>query len=107
MTVLCFDEAWGGEDEGDVQVAICARRRTVSKGNFIDRSKAEPANVARLQVAGFMAGSSLRYDFKNTGVLVEIKAGIVDVKNVIGMRCPGIKYAVGSVLSVPNNVLGS
>lgn len=40
-------------------------------------------------------------------MLVEIKVGSVEVKKVIGMRWPGIKYAAGKVLSVPSRVRGS
>lgn len=55
-----FDCEDGGCSEGDVQVAICARRRTVSSGNLIDKSRAEPIKVATDQLAGFIAGSSPR-----------------------------------------------
>jgi hypothetical protein len=81
-----FDDVAGGECAGDVHVAICARRSTVSSGNLMDRSNAEPKKVAILQLAGFMAGSSPRYDFSITGVLVEINVGSVEVKKVIGNR---------------------
>ena len=74
---------------------------------MIDRSNAEPAKVARLQLAGFIAGSRPRYDFRKTGVLVEIRVGSVEVKKVMGMRCPGIRYAVGNVRNVPSRVRGS
>jgi len=58
---------------------------------LIDKSRAELANVATLQLAGFIAGSSPKYDFRKTGVLVEINVGKVEVRNVIGTRCEGIK----------------
>jgi len=91
VTAFRFEEEVGGEYAGDVHVAIWARRRTVSSGNLIDRSTAEPRNVAMLQLAGFIAGSSPRYDFSTTGVLVEISVGIVDVRKVIGRRWAGIR----------------
>lgn len=81
-----LEDVDGGECVGDVQVAICARRRTVSRGNLIERSNAEPTKEARLQLAGFMAGSRPKYDLRKTGVLVEMRVGRVDEKNVIGMR---------------------
>jgi hypothetical protein len=39
-----------------------------------------------LQLVGFMEGSNLRYDLRKSGVEVEMAAGIVDVRNVIGAR---------------------
>lgn len=109
MVVMAFllEDDVGRDCLGAVHVAICARRRMVSSGNLMDRSRAELANVARLQLAGFMAGSSPRYDLRTTGVLVEIKVGSVDEKKVMGMRWDGIKYVFGRVLNVPSNVLGS
>jgi hypothetical protein len=86
VMALRFEDAVGGECAGDVQVAICARRRTVSSGNLMDKSIAEPRNVAILQLAGFIAGSSPRYDFSTTGVLVDMSVGRVDVKKVMGRR---------------------
>jgi hypothetical protein len=86
VMALRFEDAVGGECAGDVQVAICARRRTVSSGNLMDKSMAEPRNVATLQLAGFIAGSSPRYDFSTTGVLVDMSVGRVDVKKVMGRR---------------------
>ena len=91
MMALRVEDVVGSEYAGDVHVAICARRSTVSSGNLTDRSTAEAKNVARLQLAGFIAGSNPRYDFRTTGVLVEISVGNVDVKNVIGKRWAGIK----------------
>ena len=86
VIALRLEEVVGGEYEGDVHVAICARRRTVSSGNLMDKSTAEPKNVAMLQLAGFIAGSSPRYVLSTIGVLVEISVGSVEVKKVIGKR---------------------
>lgn len=91
VTAFLLDDETGNDWFGEVQVAICARRRTVSKGNLMDKSSAELANVATLQLAVFIAGSRPKYDFRKTGVLVEISAGKVEVRNVIGIRCVGIK----------------
>lgn len=91
VTAFLLEDEMGSDCFGEVHVAICARRRTVSSGNLMDRSSAELAKVAKLQLAGFMAGSSFRYDFRKTGVLAERSVGKVEVRNVMGMRCEGIK----------------
>lgn len=60
MTAFRLDFEDGGDRVGAVQVAICARLRTVSSGKRIDRSRAEAANVATDQEEGFIFGSIRR-----------------------------------------------
>lgn len=81
----------GGANCGEVHVAICARRRTVSSGNFMDRSSALPRNVKIDQVVGFIAGSMERYCFRRRGVDVAMKVGMLEVRKVIGMRWVGVR----------------
>ena len=76
----------GGDSAGDVHVAICALRSTVSSGYLTAKSTAEATNVATLQLFGFNTGSRFRYDLRKSGALVEINVGNVDVRNVIGIR---------------------
>jgi hypothetical protein len=40
-------------------------------------------------------------------VEVEMKVGIVDVRNVIGIKCAGMRYGVDRVRTVPRRVRGS
>lgn len=100
------DEEGGSDESGDVHVAICARRSTVSSGNFTPRSSVDATKVATLQLLGFRTGSMLRYDFRKRGAEVEINAGSVDVRKVIGTRCVGIRYAGESVPNVASRVRG-
>ena len=72
-------------------MAICARRSTVSRGSLIVRSAADAKNVAMLQLPGLRMGSRLRYCLRNRGDEVEISVGSVDVRNVMGIRCVGIR----------------
>lgn len=90
LMALRFDCDEGGEMAGLVQVAICARRNTVSSGNLRLRSNAEPKKVKIDQEVGFTAGSRDRYDLRKRGVDVAMNVGIDDVKNVIGTRCVGM-----------------
>ena len=62
MVSIAFrdDEGTGGVPGGAVQVAIWARRSTVSSGYRIISSVAENANVAMLQLFGLRTGSILR-----------------------------------------------
>ena len=85
-----FDEDDGGASDGDVHVAICARRSMVSKGKRIERSNTEPRKVKTLQLLGFKVGSRFKCLRRKSGVDVEMAAGSVDVKKVIGMRCSGM-----------------
>ncbi len=73
----------------------------------MDRSSAEPRNVKIDQLVGFMAGSMARYCFRTSGVDVAMKAGIEEVRKVIGIKCVGVRYAGDSVLTVASNDLGS
>ena len=50
----------GGDRVGAVQVAICARLRTVSSGKRTERSSADAAKVAIDHEEGFMLGSMRR-----------------------------------------------
>jgi len=86
-----FDCDAGGANCGEVQVAICARRRTVSSGNLMDKSSAEPRKVKIDQVVGFIAGSMARYCFRKSGVDVAMNDGIAEVRNVMGIRCVGVR----------------
>ena len=90
MIAFRLDCEVGGARAGDVHVAIWARRRMVSSGNLMLRSKADARNVKIDQEVGLMAGSRLRFDFRKRGVDVAMKVGIVDVRNVIGMRWVGV-----------------
>ena len=75
---------------GDVNVAICARRRMVSSGRRTAKSKEELMNVAIDQVVGVRIGSTLRYDFSKSGVVVEMKDGTIEWSAVIEIKCEGI-----------------
>jgi len=70
------------------------------------RSSADATNVAILQVLGLETGSKLRYVFKKSGEDVEISAGSVEVRKVIGIRCVGIIKEGESVRNVASNVRG-
>lgn len=107
FTALCFDTERGDDAGAAVHVTICARRRTVSSGNLTERSSAEEVKVAIDQDVGFTAGSRPRFERRKKGVMFEINVGIVDVRTVIGMRCPGMRYAGDSVRRVPSSVRGS
>ena len=76
---------------GDVNVAICARRRTVSSGNRRPNSRPDEMKVKRLQVDGLTTGSRERYDFRKRGVLMLIRFGRVEDKTVIGRRWGGVR----------------
>lgn len=76
---------------GEVQVAICARRNTVSSGNLTARSIVDATKVAIFQLFGLRIGSRFRLFFKKSGDEVEIKVGNVDVRKVMGIRCVGIR----------------
>jgi hypothetical protein len=76
---------------GDVNVAIWARRRTVSSGTRSPISSPDAINVKRLQLDGFSTGSRERYDFRNSGVPWTSRVGSVDVRRVMGRRCGGIR----------------
>ena len=76
---------------GEVQVAICARRNTVSSGNLTARSIVDATKVAILQLFGLRIGSRFRWLFKKSGDEVEIKVGNIDVRKVMGIRCVGIR----------------
>lgn len=71
---------------GDVNVDICARRRTVSSGNRRPISRPDERKVKMLQVDGLITGSRERYDFRKSGVLVLTRLGRVEYKSVIGRR---------------------
>ena len=64
VSVALWDEDWVGgmpvSAGGTVQVAIWARRRTVSRGYLMTSSKAEMVKVAMLQLAEWRTGSMLR-----------------------------------------------
>jgi hypothetical protein len=60
-----------------------------------------------LQLVGFSEGSNLRYDLRKSGVEVEMAAGIVDVRNVMGARWDGIMYEGFNVRSVASRDRGS
>lgn len=64
-------------------------------------------NVRKLQLEGFIAGSSLKYDFRSIGVEEDINVGILDVRNVMGIRWAGTRYAGERVRNVPSKVRGS
>lgn len=72
-----------------------------------ERSRAEEAKVAIDHDVEFMAGSRPKYERRTNGVTLERKVGIVDVRTVIGIRWPGMRYAGERVRSVPNSVRGS
>lgn len=76
---------------GDVNVAICARRRTVSSGNRRPISRPDERKVKALQVDGLTIGSRERYDFRKRGVLELTRLGRVEYKIVIGSRWGEIK----------------
>jgi hypothetical protein len=86
-----LEEDDGRDDLGAVQVEIWARRRTVSSGNLIERSRAEDKKLARDHDVGFMFGSSRRYERRKRGVEVEMNVGMVEVRNVMGSRCAGMR----------------
>lgn len=95
VLISCFRDlvvVHAGDNSGDVQLAIWARRRTVSRGNLMDKSTADPRKVKIDQDVGFMAGSRRRLFFRKRGVDVEISVGIEEAKNVIGMRWEGISH---------------
>lgn len=87
-------------------MTICALRRTVSRGNLTARSSADATKVAMLQLLGLRTGSRLRYVFNKSGEEVEMSAGSVDVRKVIGIKCVGIKKEGESVRNVASNVRG-
>lgn len=60
---------------GEVKVAICARRRTVSSGNRTASSRPDPRKVNRFHMDGLRTGSSDIYDFSKSGVVVVMKFG--------------------------------
>jgi hypothetical protein len=55
------------------------------------KSMAENAKVAMLQLFGFRTGSMLRWFLRTSGVADEIRAGIVDVINVTGIKWGGMR----------------
>jgi hypothetical protein len=71
---------------GDVKVAICARRNTVSRGNRTASSKPDPRNVNRFHMDGLRIGSRERYVFKKSGVVVRMKFGRLEWRIVMGTR---------------------
>lgn len=81
-----FDWDSGGDNDGDVHVAIWARRRTVSRGSLIDKSRADPKRVKMDQLAGLITGSMPKYVLRTKGVDVETNMGTEELKNVIGTR---------------------
>lgn len=56
-----------------------------------ERSTADAKKVAMLQLFGLRIGSRLQYVFRKSGDEVEIRVGNVDVRNVMGIKCVGIK----------------
>jgi hypothetical protein len=90
----------------EVHVAICARRSTVSSGNLTDKSSAEPRKVKIDQLAGFIAGSRLRYDLRTSGVELAINVGIDEERNVTGIKCDGISQEGWSVFKAPRRDRG-
>jgi hypothetical protein len=75
---------------GEVKVAICARRRTVSRGKRTASSTPEPMKLNKFQEDGCSTGSRERYDLRINGVLAVIKFGRLEWRMVIGIRCGGI-----------------
>lgn len=75
---------------GDVNAAICARRRTVSRGNLRPISRPDERKLKAFQIDGLRIGSSERYDFRKRGVLELTRFGRVEYKTVIGRRWGGI-----------------
>ncbi len=73
-----------------MNVEICARRRTVSRGKRTTCSIPDPMKLNMFQADGFRTGSRERYDFRNNGVLLIIKFGKLECRMVIGTRCGGI-----------------
>lgn len=71
---------------GDVKVAICARRSTVSRGNRTASSKPDPMKVNKFHMDGLRTGSRDRYDFRKSGVVVIMKLGKLEWRIVIGTR---------------------
>jgi hypothetical protein len=63
---------------GEVNVAIWARRRTVSRGKRTPSSRPDARKVKRLQVDGLRTGSRERYDLRKRGVLVLRRFGRVE-----------------------------
>lgn len=81
----------------EVYVAIWARRRTVSRGNFTASSRPEPRKVKRFHIDGLRRGSIDRYDLRMRGVEVEMKFGRLEWRTVIGTRWGGmVELGVGS-----------
>ena len=109
MVSIAFraEEEVGGDRAGEVHVEIWARRNTVSKGNFTAKSNIEAMKVATLQELGFNTGSRFRYDLKKRGEEADINVGKVEVSNVMGMRCVGIKYEGDKVRNVASKERGA
>jgi hypothetical protein len=107
LTAFRFDCEDGAEMEGAVHVAICARRRTVSSGNLMLRSRADETKVAIDHDVGVTTGSRLRYERRKMGEEWDTREGRVEERNVMGISWNGMRYGVESVRRVPSNVLGS
>lgn len=73
----------------------------------MDKSRADDVNVATDHDVGLTLGSSPRYERRKNGVILDRKVGMVEVKTVIGIRWPGIRYAGLKVRNVPSSVRGS
>ena len=71
---------------GDVKVAICARRSTVSRGNRTASSPPDPMKVNKFHMDGLRTGSRERYSFRKSGVVVIMKFGKLEWRIVIGTR---------------------
>ena len=87
---------------------IWARRRTVSRGQRTRRSRAEREKVPRLHAEGLRMGSILSWFLSRSGAEVDIKEGMVEVRNVMGRRCDGMMYdGEGRVLIVARRERGA